>query len=115
MVTRVEINDRNKCAVRYISELPGFRNKRVWKFKPGVNIIVGENGSGKSTLMKIIEYYLLVGKRECEIGMYNCNVTRLQGTGFHILDGVGVYADYNKNTFRLCHKQDKDNVTLWVM
>lgn len=109
MVTKVAIRDNRKSAVGYISELKAFRNGKEYDFKAGVNVIVGENGSGKTTLMNIIKDYLCVDYTECFRGDYNCNINKLFET-FHmdaILDGVDVYADYTKNTFRLSHSGEK--------
>jgi predicted ATPase len=80
-------------------------------FKPGVNIIVGENGCGKTTLMNLIKKYLLVDYTECDKGMYGCNINALFGNLLDrnaMLDGVDVYADYQRNTFRLSHAGEKD-------
>lgn len=109
MITRVVIKDNTKSPLRYISELKAFKNGTEYEFKPGVNIIVGENGSGKTTLMELIRKYLIVDFTECFRGDYNCNINALFKT-FHnatMHDGVDVYADYKKNTFRLSHASEK--------
>ena len=109
MITKVIITDNTKSPLRYISELKAFKNGTEYEFKPGVNIIVGENGSGKTTLMNLIKKYLVVDFTECSRGDYNCNINALFST-FHddtMLDGVEVYADYTKNTFRLSHAGEK--------
>lgn len=90
-------------------ELKAFKNGKEYEFKPGVNIIVGKNGCGKTTLMKLIESYLMVDKQECDPGMFNSTLNRLWGIGGKFLDGVEVYADYERNIFRLCHFQEKSN------
>lgn len=109
MITKVVIRDNTKSAVPYISQLPGFTNGTEYIFKPGVNIIIGENGSGKSTLMKLIECYTLVDKTECSRGLFNSNINRLMGLSDTVPDGIGVYGDYTKNIFRLCHSSEKSN------
>ena len=109
MVTKVIIRDNTKSPIRYIADLKAFKNGTEYEFKPGVNIIVGENGSGKTTLMNLIKKYLVVDYTECFRGDYNCNINALFWT-FHndaMLDGVEVYADYTKNTFRLSHAGEK--------
>lgn len=109
MVTKVVIRDNTKSPIRYIADLKAFKNRTEYEFKPGVNIIVGENGSGKTTLMNLIKKYLVVDYTECFRGDYNCNINALFRT-FHndaMLDGVDVYADYTKNTFRLSHEDEK--------
>ena len=103
MVTKVVIKDAKKSTVGYISDLKNFKNGTEFNFNPGVNIVVGENGSGKTTLMKLIERYLMVGYMRCERGKFNSNVKRLYGYGGAMLDGVDVFADYTRNTFRLSH------------
>ena len=109
MVTKVVIKDNTKSPIRYIADLKAFKNGKEYVFKPGVNVIVGENGSGKTTLMNLIKKYLCVDYTECFRGDYNCNINALFRT-FNMdamLNGVDVYADYNKNTFRLSHAGEK--------
>lgn len=109
MVTKVVIRDNTKSPIHYIADLKAFKNGTEYEFKPGVNIIVGENGSGKTTLMELIRKYLVVDYTECFRGEYNYNINALFKT-FHndaMLDGVDVYADYAKNTFRLSHADEK--------
>jgi len=106
MVTKVYIKDNTKSPLYYLSDLDNFANGTEYIFKPGVNIIVGENGCGKTTLLKLIKKYLLVDFNECDKGTYNSNISSLyKRIGF--LDGVDVYADYVKNTFRFSHYGEK--------
>lgn len=109
MVTKVIIRDNTKSPIRYIADLKAFKNGTEYEFNPGVNIIVGENGSGKTTLMNLIRKYLVVDYTECFRGEYNCNINALFRTFENkaMLDGVDVYADYAKNTFRLSHADEK--------
>lgn len=109
MVERVVIRDNRNAPLHYLSDLDAFKNGTEYEFKPGVNVIVGENGSGKTTLLKLIERYLLVDKTECSLGMYGSVMRGLMGLKDAVPDGVGVYADYDKNTFRLCHKAEKND------
>lgn len=109
MVEKVLIKDNEKSPISYISKLKNFKNGKEYIFKPGVNIIVGENGSGKTTLLNLIKKYLLVDQEECSCGMFNSNLHSLIGFDNCFLDGVDVYADYCKNTFRLCHTQEQTN------
>lgn len=113
MVTKVVITNNENTPIGYLSKLRAFKNGKTYEFKPGVNIIVGKNGCGKTTLMNLIKKYLLVDFSECSAGYWNCNINDLfSGFGENKLmfDGVDVYADYRRNTFRLCHKGErKDN------
>lgn len=114
MVFKISIKDNKKSPIYYLPNLNSFKNGTEYIFKPGVNVIVGENGCGKTTLMKLIEAYLMVDKEECDRGIYNSNISRLFDKGKwdeekSLLDGVSVFADYEKNTFRLCHVAEKDN------
>ena len=109
MVTKVSIRDNAKSPLTYLPDLDAFENGKEYEFQPGVNIIVGENGCGKTTLMNLIRDYLCVDYTECFRGEYNCNINKLF-RNFHneaMLDGVDVYADYTKNTFRLSHAGEK--------
>ena len=111
MVTKVVIRDNKKSPVRYISELENFKNGKEYEFQPGVNVIVGENGCGKTTLMNILRKYLLIDYTECSKGTYRCNINAMYDGVIGdkvLLDGVDVYADYNKNTFRLSHAGEKE-------
>lgn len=119
MIEKLIVTDNTKSPLHYITGLKNFKNGTEYIFHPGVNIIVGENGCGKSTLLKLIKKYLLVDYIECDKGEYNCNINAL----FHdyrdkdsdnpfdlkktLLDGIEVFADYKKNTFRLCHAEEK--------
>lgn len=107
MVTKIVIKDNKRAPIHYLSKLENFKNGKTYEFKTGVNIIVGENGAGKSTLMNLIKLYLCVDYMECGKGSYNYNINKLFSGSIdnrEMLDGVDVYADYTKNTFRLCHK-----------
>ena len=104
MVTKVHIRDNTKTPLHYLPDLGNFANGMEYTFKPGVNIIVGENGCGKTTLLTLIKRYLMVDFNECGKGMCNSNINALyKGLGTDFLDGADVYADYDRNTFRLSH------------
>ena len=109
MVEKVVIKDNTKSPLHYLPELDCFKNGTEYVFKPGINVIVGKNGTGKTTLMKLIERYLIVDKDECSVGDYNSNVSALMGLDRDVPEGVDVYADYDKNTFRLCHYSEKSD------
>lgn len=110
MVTKVEIVDNENTPIGYLHKLKAFKNGKTYEFKEGVNIIIGENGCGKTTLLELIRKYLLVDLSECSAGVFNTNINEIcfgLGENKHMYDGVGVYADYQRNTFRLCHKGER--------
>ena len=111
MVYKVSIKDNQNTPIPYLPDLDSFQNGKEYIFKPGVNIIVGENGCGKTTLMNLIKSYLLVDYIDCGKGMYRCNINSLYKGALDnrtLLDGVDVYADYQRNTFRLSHAGEKE-------
>lgn len=114
MVHKVYIKDNQNSPLHYLPDIDNFKNGKEYVFKPGVNIIVGENGCGKTTLLELIQHYLLVDKTECSWGDYNFNIIALHKDIVKkgLLDGVDVYADYHRNTFRLCHKGERNNEEL---
>jgi predicted ATPase len=108
MVYKVIIRDNAKTPIRYLPDLDNFKNGAEYEFKTGVNIIVGENGCGKTTLLNLIKRYLMIDYMGCGKGIYNCNVNCLYGAKNKFLDGADVYADYQRNTFRLSHAGEKE-------
>lgn len=111
MITEVYIKDNKNTPIRYLSDLDNFKNGTRYTFKEGVNVIVGENGCGKTTLLNLIRAYLLVDEKDCNKGLYNHNINKLFYTFENkaMLDGADVYADYVRNTFRLCHASEISN------
>lgn len=110
MVTKVVINDNKNTPIKYLPELRAFKNGKTYEFKPGVNIIVGRNGCGKTTLLNLIRKYLLVDLSECSAGQFNSNINELFPSLIdhsRVLDGAEVYADYRRNTFRMCHAGER--------
>ena len=111
MIYKVVIRDNKKSPIKYLPNLDNFQNGAEYVFKPGINIIVGENGCGKTTLMNLIGKYLMVDYTECDKGAYRSNINSLYENVCNqdtLLDGVDVYADYQRNTFRLSHAGEKE-------
>lgn len=112
MITKVVINNNGDTPIEYLSGLGAFKNGKTYEFKPGVNIIVGKNGCGKTTLMNLIRKYLLVDLSECSAGAFNHNINAIcfgLGDDKHMYAGADVYADYRRNTFRLCHAGERQH------
>lgn len=108
MITKVIIKDNKKSPISYISTLKSFKNNKEFIFKPGINIIIGKNGSGKSTLLKLIEKYLLIDVQE-SVSKYRIIKECYDIYTDEFCDGIDVYADYTKNTFRMNHINEKDS------
>lgn len=62
MLTEVRIKDNTNAPYHYLSGLDAFQNGKTYKFKPGINIVIGKNGSGKSTLLNMIAEYAFCHK-----------------------------------------------------
>lgn len=108
MVHKIKIKDNTNSPISYLSDLDSFKNGKEYVFTNGINVIVGENGSGKTTLLNLIKKYLMVDFTECSKGHYNGNINALHKINGDFYGGVDVYADYQKNTFRLSHAGEKE-------
>jgi len=54
MIEKITITDPNDLIIYWWNDVKTLKNKKIFTFKPGINIIVGKNASGKSTLLKLI-------------------------------------------------------------
>lgn len=101
MIFEVEIVDNKKSPLSYLENLETFSNGKVFKFKKGINIIIGKNGSGKSTLINLISHYMLckdsmvssVPKETFKLASFFDSVFGNDEPS--LLDGVKVKSDYS--------------------
>ena len=66
MIAEVNIKDNTNLPLSYSNKITALANGATFKFKNGINIIIGKNGCGKSTLLKNIAKYLL-----CDNNLYS--------------------------------------------
>jgi predicted ATPase len=67
MLHSVTVKNPAKLPVSWWASAEGLRNRKVFKFKPGLNILWGRNGSGKSTLLALLAKIF-----HAEQGGYSC-------------------------------------------
>jgi len=60
MITKIKITDSSKLPIKHWPNVTDLKNRKIFNFKPGLNIVIGENGSGKSTLLQLLKDYFLV-------------------------------------------------------
>lgn len=100
MIKTITVKDNNKAPLSYISKLDSFANGKVYNFKPGINIIIGENGCGKTTLLKLISYYCLCYNSlysKVPLDVFYLHELFSHDFGEHsteLCDGVKVQCDY---------------------
>lgn len=100
MIKTITVKDNNKAPLSYISKLDSFANGKVYNFKPGINIIIGENGCGKTTLLKLISYYCLCNNSsysKIPLDIFYLHELFMNDFGEHnteLRDGVKVQCDY---------------------
>lgn len=98
MIKSIKITNPKKLPFNYAEKV--FKKGQTFKFKPGVNIIVGENGCGKSTLIKVAKAYLL-----CNNGIESNESKVIDLFSYwhknQINAGADVKADYDLKAFSL--------------
>lgn len=113
MIFEVEIVDNKKSPLNYLENLETFSNGKVFKFKKGINIIVGKNGSGKSTLIKLISHYMLckdsmvssIPKETFKLASFFDSVFGNNDEP-SLLDGVKVKSDYSGVAYHFLSEKD---------
>jgi len=54
MITELRITDRENTPIKWWTKVKGLQRRKVFRFEPGLNLIVGPNGSGKSSILKAL-------------------------------------------------------------
>jgi energy-coupling factor transporter ATP-binding protein EcfA2 len=54
MIYKLNIKDSAKTPVQWLAKVDALKQRRVFEFKPGLNILWGRNGSGKTSLTKVL-------------------------------------------------------------
>ena len=114
MIQSVKITDNKNLPLRYASEIESLANGIEYRFKNGINIIVGKNGCGKSTLIKLMSMYLLCEKSMCS--KYPYDVLQLRKL-FHssledkeyMKDGIEIKSDYRSVVYNYFVAKEMDN------
>lgn len=80
MIEKITITNPDDIIIEWWKDVKTLKNKKIFTFKPGINIIVGKNASGKSTLLKLIARHF-----HCEQGgiSYLTNQSMYELFGFN--------------------------------
>jgi predicted ATPase len=54
MIYKLNIKDSAKTPVQWLAKVDALKQRSVFEFKPGLNILWGCNGSGKTSLTKVL-------------------------------------------------------------
>jgi len=99
MVYEVKISSAKDAPINYLENIDALKTGSSYKFKPGVNVIVGKNGCGKSTLIELISQYLLITNKHSELTYHGLD--RMYGFHDNFRSGVEVFADYTLQTYKM--------------
>lgn len=124
MLKEIIIENNEETPVRYLKKLDAFKNGTVFKFYPGINIIVGKNGSGKTSLMRLIYAYTLTESSiQPEVpsvndaaicgfldSLFTMNTSSDKKFSYEdvLLDGAKVIMDYRGSVFRFIPPSERD-------
>lgn len=116
MIESVKITDNKNLPINYASKIESLANGTEYKFKNGVNIIIGENGCGKSTLMRLMSMYLLCEGTMCS--KFHDDVLRMRnmfrdsfsdGDKGGLKDGIDIKADYTSVVYNYMIAKEMSN------
>lgn len=114
MIQSVKITDNKNLPVSYAYKLDSFANGTEYKFKKGINIVIGKNGCGKSTLIRMIADFMLCKKSICSKMPYD--VLQLMDLFYDsfdnkkgLKDGIEIKADYLSVVYNYFVAKEMDN------
>jgi len=85
MLERLTISDPDDIIVEWWNDVKTLKNKKIFTFKPGINIVIGKNASGKSTLLTFLARHF-----HCEQG----GISYLTNHSIHELFGFNEKKTY---------------------
>lgn len=107
MITEINIVDNKRIGKQYVRDLKNFQDGVSYKFKPGINIVIGENGCGKSTLLDLITEYTFCSKTMVsEIPKCLLSLNDLYDIDGKLYDGIKIHHDYKGGVFRYLPKDE---------
>lgn len=107
MITEINITDNTRIGRHYVKDLVTFQDGVSYKFKPGINVIVGKNGCGKSTLLNLIfEYTLCSRTMVSEVPDCLLSINDLYDNDGNLYDGIEIHHDYKGGVFRYLPKDE---------
>ena len=105
MITEINITDNTRIGRHYVRDLRTFQNGVSYKFKPGINVIIGKNGCGKSTLLGLIYEYTLCSRTiVSEVPKNLLSLNDLYDMDGKLYGGIKIHHDYKGGVFRYLPK-----------